>query len=117
MIRSQKIAILLAIPIIIGSAVIIGLVAPAAYLDLCKLRANETLNQMYVMEGGKEEFLRSWDQQNLSNKVQKELRTLNSIIAQCPELGSYSINDSRFGLVEQETKDSYTLNQASFQTF
>ena len=102
--RSQKIALLLSVPIIIGTAVIIGLVAPTAYLNLCKLKVNEISNQIYMMEGGEEEFLRSLNQQDLSNEVQKELQNLNSVIAQCPELRSYSNNDSQFGLVEQQSK-------------
>ena len=110
--RSQKMAILLSIPIIIGSAVIIGLVAPTAYINLCKLKANEISNQMYAMEGGREEFLRSLNQQELSNEVQKELQTLNSVISQCPELGSHFINDSRFGLEKSQSNNSNTITQA-----
>ena len=105
-------AILLSIPIIIGTAVIIGLVAPTAYLNLCKLKVNEISNQIYMMEGGEEEFLRSLNQQDLSNEVQKEIQNLNSVIAQCPELRSYSNNDSQFGLVEQQSNNSNTINQA-----
>jgi hypothetical protein len=110
--RGQKMAILLSIPIIIGTAVIIGLVAPTAYLNLCKLKVNEISNQIYMMEGGEEEFLRSLNKQDLSNEVQKELQNLNSVIAQCPELRSYSNNDSQFGLVEQQSNNSNTINQA-----
>ncbi|HEU5120763.1 MAG TPA: hypothetical protein VFT71_07220 [Candidatus Nitrosocosmicus sp.] len=108
--RGQKMAILLSVPIIIGTAVIIGLVAPTAYLNLCKLKVNEISNQIYILEGGEEEFLRSLNQQNLSNEVQKELQNLNSVIAQCPELRSYTNNDSRFGLIEQQSNNSNTIN-------
>ena len=105
-------AILLSVPIIIGTAVIIGLVAPTAYLNLCKLKVNEISNQIYMMEGGQKEFLSSLNQQNLSIEVQKELQNLNSVIAQCPELRLYSNNDSRFGLIKQQSNNSNIINQA-----
>ena len=104
--KVQKLAVLLSVPIIIGAAVIIGLVAPTAYLNLCQLKVKEISNQLYVMEGGKEEFLRSLNQENLSNEVQKELRNLNSVIEQCPELGSSTINNSQFALSKQHDNNS-----------
>lgn len=110
--KVQKLLLLLSIPIIIGTGVIIGLVAPTAYLNLCKLKVNEISNQIYVMEGGKGEFLRSLNQENLSNEVQKELRNLNSVIAQCPELGSSSIDESQLPLSEGLGNNSSFLIQA-----
>lgn len=110
--KVQKLVLLLSIPIIIATAVIIGLVAPTAYLNLCKLKVNEILNQIYEMEGGKEEFLRSLNQENLSNEVQKELRNLNSVIAQCPELGSSYIDDTQFGPLEGRGIFNNLLTQA-----
>jgi hypothetical protein len=108
--RNTRNILLLFIPITIGTAVIIGLVAPAAYFDLCRQKANDISNKIYIMEGGKEEFLRSWDYQNLSSEVQKELRNLNSVVTQCPELGSLSINDSQFYFRDQETLNN-VVNQ------
>lgn len=105
-------AILLSVPIIIVTAMVIGLVSPTAYLNLCKLKVTEISNQIYMMGGGKDEFLRSLTQQNLSNEIQKELQNLNSVIAQCPELRTYSNNDSSLGLVEQQSYNSNTINQA-----
>ena len=110
--KVQKLALMLSVPIIIGAAVIIGLVAPSAYLNLCQLKANEISNQIYVMEGGKEEFLRSLNQENLSNEVQKELQNLNSVIAQCPELGSSTIYDTQLAPLEQHSNNNNMVNQA-----
>lgn len=108
--KFQKLALILSVPIIIGTAVIIGFIAPSAYLDLCKIKVNEISNQIYIMEGGKEEFLRSLNQGNLSNEVQKELRNLDSVIAQCPELGSSAINDSQFALSEKWNNNNNNSN-------
>lgn len=109
--RSRKIILSLFIPIVIGTAAIIGLVAPAAYHDLCKQKANEISNRIYEMEGGKEEFLRSWDYQNFSNEVEIELQNLNVVLTQCPELGTLSINDSQFYFRNQETIDNSSIHQ------
>lgn len=108
--KFQKLALILSVPIIIGTAVIIGFIAPSAYLDLCKIKVNEISNQIYIMEGGKEEFLRSLNQGNLSNEVQKELRNLDSVIAQCQELGSSAINDSQFALSEKWNNNNNNSN-------
>ncbi|HYF99984.1 MAG TPA: hypothetical protein VD815_07825 [Candidatus Saccharimonadales bacterium] len=109
--RSRKIILSLFIPIVIGTAAIIGLVAPAAYHDLCEQKANEISNRIYGMEGGKEEFLRSLNYQNFSSEVNKELQNLNMVLTQCPELGTLSISDSQFYFRDQEAIDNSSINQ------
>ena len=67
------------------------------------------ITESIVTNYGKEEFLRSLNQGNLSNEVQKELRNLDSVIAQCPELGSSAINDSQFALSEKWNNNNSNL--------
>ncbi|VFJ14304.1 conserved protein of unknown function [Candidatus Nitrosocosmicus franklandus] len=114
MIWSRKKVVLLSIFIVIASAVIIGLLAPSAYLNLCKQKADEIADQLYAIEGGRDEFPGSLKQQNLSSEAQKELQTLNSVIAQCHELEADYVDGSLFGLKESQINNNNnndTINQ------
>jgi hypothetical protein len=89
--RGQKIIIIVSIAIVSTTAVIIGLVAPAAYTEQCKQKARELVNNLYEIEGGsKQDLIKSFEQESLSTAAQKDLQNLKKVFAQCPELKSMS---------------------------
>jgi hypothetical protein len=50
--KGQKIIMMASIAIIGTTAIIIGLVSPAAYTEQCKQKARELVNNLYEIEGG-----------------------------------------------------------------
>jgi hypothetical protein len=89
--KGQKIIMMASIAIIGTTAIIIGLVSPAAYTEQCKQKARESVNNLYQIEGGsKQDLLRSFEQGSLSTAAQMELQNLKSVVSQCPELKSMS---------------------------
>jgi hypothetical protein len=89
--KGKKIIMIASIAIITTTAIIIGLVSPAAYSEQCKQKARELVNKLYEAEGGsKQDLLRSFEQGSLSATAQKDLQSLKSVVAQCPELKSMS---------------------------
>ena len=87
--KGKKIIMIASIAIIGTSAIIIGLVSPAAYTEQCKQKARELVNNLYEIEGGgKQDLLRSLEQGSLSAAAQGELQNLKSVVSQCPELKS-----------------------------
>ena len=75
--RGQKIIIIVSIAIVSTTAVIIGLVSPAAYTEQCKQKARELVNNLYEIEGGsKQDLLKSFEQGSLSTAAQKDLQNL-----------------------------------------
>lgn len=94
--KSLKIIIYLSLPIIIVTAIVVGLYSPYAYVKQCKQQATQLLDKMYKLEGGKEEFVRSYNDQKLSGSTQEELQKLNGVLKQCPELGPLSMDNLSF---------------------
>ena len=87
--KGQKIIMIVSIAIIGTTAIIIGLVSPAAYTEQCKQKARELVNNLYEIEGGsKQDLLRSFEQGSLSIAAQRELASLKNTVSQCPELKS-----------------------------
>jgi len=94
--KNQKIIIILSIPIIIVTAVVVGLVAPFAFKEQCKQKASEILNNLYALEGSKENFLGSYEKGTISNQSHAELQKLDMILSNCPELKSISTKGSEY---------------------
>lgn len=92
--KSQKIIIVLSVPIIIVTAGIVGLYAPIAFEEQCKQKASEIINNLYALEGNEENFLESYENGILSNQSQVELQKLDMVLSNCPELKSISTNES-----------------------
>lgn len=105
--KSIKIIIVLTIPIIIITIAVVGLLAPSAFEEQCKQKAGEVINNLYALEGNKENFRGSYENGTTSNQSQEELQKLDMIFNNCPELRSMSTkqlgNDVSF----------YTYNSAS----
>ena len=71
------------------TAIMIGLVSPAAYTQQCKQKARELVNKLYEIEGGsRQDLMKSFEQGSLSTAAQRELQNLKSVVSQCPELKS-----------------------------
>ncbi len=86
--KGQKIIIMASIAIIAITAIAIAALSPGAFDDQCKQKAKEILNNLYSIEGGKEEFLKSNSQGLLSNGGQDGLQNLEKVLSQCPVLKS-----------------------------
>jgi hypothetical protein len=87
--KGQKIIMMASIAIIGTTAIIIGLVSPAAYTEQCKQKARELVNNLYEIEGGsKQDLMRSFEQGSLSTAAQMELQNLKNVVSQCPEIKS-----------------------------
>ena len=78
--KGQKIIILASISIIGITAVAIAALSLGAFDEQCKQKAKEILNNLYSIEGGKEEFLRSSSQVLLSNGGQEGLQNLENVL-------------------------------------
>jgi hypothetical protein len=86
--KGQKL-IILASTVIIGiTAIAIAALSPGAFDEQCKQKAKEILDNLYSIEGGKEEFLRSNSQGLLSSAGQEGLQNLENVQSQCPVLKS-----------------------------
>lgn len=94
--KSIKIIIYLSLPIIIVTSIVIGLYSPYAYVKQCKQQAIYLLDKMYKLEGGKDEFVRSYNDQKLLGSTQEELQKLNGVLKQCPELRPLSMDNLGF---------------------
>jgi len=55
--KGQKIIMMASIAIIGTTAIIIGLVSPAAYTEQCKQKARELVNNLYEVQGGSKQDL------------------------------------------------------------
>lgn len=86
--KSIKIIIVLSIPIIIIITAVVGLLAPSAFEEQCKQKASEIINNLYALEGNKENFRTSYENGTTSNRSQEELQKLDMILNNCPELKS-----------------------------
>lgn len=96
--KSQKIIIVLSIPIIIVTAAVIGLIAPFAFEEQCKQKASEIMNNLFALEGNKENFLASYEKGTISNLSQSELQKLDMVFSNCPDLKSISTNESEYNI-------------------
>jgi hypothetical protein len=96
--KSQKIIIVLSVPIIIVTTVIVGLYAPFAFEEQCKQKTREIINNLYTLEGNKENFLEYYENGILSNRSQVELQKLDMVLRNCPELKSISTNESEYDI-------------------
>ena len=96
--KSQKIIIVLSIPIIIVTAVVVGLIAPFAFEEQCKQKASEIMNNLFALEGNKENFLASYEKGTISNRSQAELQKLDMVLSNCPELKSISTKESDYDI-------------------
>ena len=89
--KGQKVIMMASIVIIGTTAIIIGLVSPAAYTEQCKQKARELVNNLYETEGAsKQDLLRSFGQGSLSTAALWELQNLKKVVSQCPDLKSMS---------------------------
>ena len=92
--KSLKIVILLSIPIIIVTAVVVAaMYAPSAYVQQCKHQVGQLVDDLYKTAGGKAKFMKSFQNQNLTDDAQSTLQKITNISNQCPELGSFSISN------------------------
>ena len=92
--KGQKIIMIASIAIIGTTAIIIGLVSPAAYTEQCKQKARELVNNLYEVQGGsKQDLMRSFEQGSLSTAAQMDLQNLKNVVSQCPELKSMSLEE------------------------
>lgn len=91
--KSLKIVILLSIPIIIVTAIVTVMYAPSAYVQQCKHQVGQLVDDLYKTAGGKEKFMKSFQNQNLTGDAQSILQKISNISNQCPELGSLSISN------------------------
>lgn len=91
--KSLKIVILLSIPIIIVTAVVAVMYAPSAYVQQCKHQVGQLVDDLYKTTGGKEKFMKSFQNQNLTEDAQSILQKISNIANQCPELKSLSISN------------------------
>ena len=96
--KSQKIIIVLSIPIIIITAVVVGLIAPFAFEEQCKQKASEIKNNLFALEGNEENFLASYEKGTISNRSQAELQKLDMVLSNCPELKSISTKESEYDI-------------------
>ena len=86
--KGQKIIILASIAMICITAIAIAALLPGAFEDQCKQKAKEILNNLYSIEGGKDDFLKSNSQGLLSNEGREGLQNLENVLSQCPVLKS-----------------------------
>lgn len=96
--KSQKIIMVLSIPIIIVTTVVVGLFAPFAFEEQCKQKASEIINNLFALEGNKENFLASYEKETISNRSQAELQKLDMVLSNCPELKSISTKESEYDI-------------------
>ena len=96
--KNQKIIIVLSISIIIVTTVVVGLFAPFAFEEQCKQNASKILNNLYSLEGNKENFLASYEKGTISNLSQSELQKLDRVFNNCPDLKSISTNESEYNI-------------------
>jgi hypothetical protein len=86
--KGQKIIILASIAMICITAIAIAALSPGAFEDQCKQKAKEILNNLYSIEGGKDDFLKSYSQGLLSSEGREGLQNLENVLSQCPVLKS-----------------------------
>jgi hypothetical protein len=86
--KGQKIIILASIAMICITAIAIAALSPGAFEDQCKQKAKEILNNLYSIEGGKDDFLKSNSPDLLSNEGREGLQNLENVLSQCPVLKS-----------------------------
>jgi hypothetical protein len=86
--KGQKIIILASIAMICITAIAIAALSSGAFEDQCKQKAKEILNNLYSIEGGKDDFLKSNSQGLLSNEGREGLQNLENVLSQCPVLKS-----------------------------
>ena len=96
--KNQKIIIVLSISIIIVTTVVVGLFAPFAFEEQCKQKASEIMNNLFALEGNKENFLASYEKGTISNRSQAELQKLDMVLVNCPELKSTSAKESDYDI-------------------
>jgi hypothetical protein len=75
-----------------------GLFAPIAFEEQCKQNASKILNNLYSLEGNKENFLASYEKGTISNRSQVELQKLDMVLSNCPELKSTSTKESDYDI-------------------
>ena len=91
--KGQKIIILASIAMICITAIAIAALSPGAFEDQCKQKAKEILNNLYSIEGGKDDFLKSNSQGLLSNEGREGLQNLENVLSQCSVLKSMPEED------------------------
>ena len=96
--KSQKVIMVLSIPIIIVTTVVVGLFAPFAFEEQCKQKASEIINNLFALEGNKENFLGSYENGTISNRSQAELQKLDMVLSNCPELKSINTKESEYNI-------------------
>ena len=96
--KSQKIIIILSIPIIIVTTVVVGLLAPFAFEEQCKQKVSEIINNLYALEGNKENLLTSYEKGTISNRSQAELQKLDLVLRNCPDLKSIYTKESEYDI-------------------
>jgi hypothetical protein len=96
--KSQKVIMVLSIPIIIVTTVVVGLFAPFAFEEQCKQKASEIINNLFAQEGNKENFLASYENATISNRSQAELQKLDMVLSNCPELKSINTKESEYNI-------------------
>jgi|SRR5688572_4909483 hypothetical protein len=96
--KSQKVIMVLSIPIIIVTTVVVGLFAPFAFEEQCKQKASEIINNLFALEGNKENFLASYESGTISNRSQGELQKLDMVLSNCPELKSINTKESEYNI-------------------
>lgn len=88
--KDIKIVILLSIAVVIVTMIIIIILAPGSYEEQCKQKSKMALDNLISLSGGKIAFLKSFNDNALSNEAQKELKYLKNILNQCPSLKLFS---------------------------
>lgn len=88
--KSRIIIILASLAVILVTSVIIFTLSPEAYEQQCILTAKNLITNLYSIEGSKDEFLKSFSQDSLSNEAKTDLQYLRNVINQCHELKSNS---------------------------
>jgi hypothetical protein len=96
--KSQKVIMVLSISIIIVATVVVGLFAPFAFEEQCKQKASEIINNLFALEGNKENFLASYENGTISNRSQAELQKLDMVLSNCPELKSINTKESEYNI-------------------
>ena len=96
--KNQKIIMVLSIPIIIVTAVVVGLITPFAFEEQCKQKAAEIINNLFILEGNKENFLVSYEKGTISNRSHAELQELDRVLNNCPDLKSISEKGLEFDI-------------------
>ena len=96
--KSQRIIMVLSIPVIIVTAVVVGLITPYAFKEQCKQKAGEIINNLFTLEGNKENFLASYEKGTISNRSHAELQELDMVLSNCPDLKSISEKGSEFDI-------------------